>query len=152
MGWKTHCASYEAITDYVQNNRRFACTDDTGSGRGEGGVETSREGGQNLDPAQEKARRGPTSQLELSNSALDSYTGKYSNEGGSNPAYSIQRLENTLWLHFNGRPVGFELVAQSKSVFALKRTAGQVEFDVDASGSVAGFTFTMERSRIRAVR
>ena len=49
------------------------------------------------------------------------------------------------WLYcdfqYNGQPL--ELVAHSEKAFSLRWTAGDVDFDVKADGSIGGLTFTL---------
>jgi hypothetical protein len=74
---------------------------------------------------------------------LDRYVGRYKVAGEGPTTYTVTRRGAQLLCDFywNGQPL--ELVPHSERAFSLRWTAGDVEFDVKADGTVAGLTFRL---------
>ncbi|HMB93728.1 MAG TPA: family 16 glycoside hydrolase [Rhodothermales bacterium] len=85
----------------------------------------------------------------LSAEVLDRYVGRY--EAGPNYYHRISRSGNTLFFHLGGQRA-LELIPVSTERFVLKRTAGSLDFDLDANGMPTGFTFRMGGSDMPATK
>lgn len=85
----------------------------------------------------------------LSSEVLDRYVGRY--EAGPNNHHRISRSGNQLFFHLGGHRA-LELIPVSPDRFVLKRTAGSLDFDLDASGMPTGFTFRMGGSDMPATK
>jgi hypothetical protein len=74
---------------------------------------------------------------------LDRYVGRYAVAGEGPTTYTVTRRGAQLLCDFywNGQPL--ELVPHSERAFSLRWTAGEVEFDVKADGTVAGLAFRL---------
>ena len=75
--------------------------------------------------------------------SLERYVGKYRVTGEGQTTYTVSRRDAQLLCHFqwNGQPL--ELVAHSERAFSLRWTAGDVDFDVKADGTVSGLIFRL---------
>ena len=76
--------------------------------------------------------------IRLPSHILDRYVGKY--QVGPSRNYTIMRKGNRLFGNFSGTR-RLEIVTHSKGEFSLKRTAGDITFDLDAKGEPEGLTF-----------
>jgi len=69
--------------------------------------------------------------------------GRYEVAGEGPATYTVSRRGRQLSCEFywNGQPL--ELVPHSDRAFSLRWTAGDVDFDLDADGTVTGLTFRL---------
>jgi hypothetical protein len=81
----------------------------------------------------------PRPVVNLPAASLDRYVGKY-REGQS--TFTVSRRDRQLLANF-GSGQSLELVPHSERAFSLRWTAGDVDFDLKADGSVSGLTFKM---------
>jgi hypothetical protein len=85
----------------------------------------------------------------LSTEVLDRYVGRY--EAGPNAHHRISRTGDTMFFHLGGQRA-LELIPVSTEQFVLKRTAGVLDFDLDANGLPTGFIFRMGGSDMPATK
>jgi hypothetical protein len=80
--------------------------------------------------------------VSLPDARLERYVGRYKVAGGE-VSYTVSRRGSQLFcdFHWNGQPL--ELVPHSERAFSLRWTAGDVDFDVQPDGTVAGLTFRL---------
>jgi Domain of Unknown Function (DUF1080)/Domain of unknown function (DUF3471) len=85
----------------------------------------------------------PRPVLNLPQALLDRYVGKYKVTGEEPVVYTVTRRGNQLLCNFYWNGQALELVPHSERAFSLRWTAGDVDFDLQADGSVSGLTFRL---------
>ena len=88
-------------------------------------------------------------EIHLPSHILDRYAGKY--QVGPSRYYTITREGDRLFGNFSGTR-RLEIVTHSKGEFSLKRTAGDITFDLDAKGEPEGLTFHLGGKQYGAKR
>jgi hypothetical protein len=83
----------------------------------------------------------PRPVVNLPLASLDKYVGKYRVD--ERTIYTVSRKNGQLYCDFQYNGQALELVPHSERAMSLRWTAGELEFDVQPDGVVAGFTFTL---------
>ena len=87
----------------------------------------------------------------LTGADMDRLAGTYERENNGGQ-FVVERTPTGLGLSMPWRPGVLRMIAVSPTAFELDRTAGRLDFTLDASGAPAGLTFTMGGGTYRATR
>lgn len=88
--------------------------------------------------------------ITLADSILDRYAGKYRVRGEPGTVYTVAKAKSRLQCQFHWNTNLIDLIPHSEREFSLRWTAGDITFDVQPDGKVAGLRFDLGGDTKRA--